>query len=168
MKRKIKFFKEFLKNPREVGAISPSSKNLTSAMLRDIDFKKDSIFVEYGPGNGVFTKEIINKKSSNSILIIIELNKDMFNELKNKFESKNIFIYNESVENIQNILKRKNIKKVDYIISGIPFSSIEKNIVENILNNTKKCMHEKSLFITFQYTKVKLKIFLKYFSEIKL
>ena len=56
------------------------------------------------------------------------------------------------------ILQKQNILQVDYIVSGIPFSSIPKNITEGILDKTRDVMGEKTLFIIFQYSLFKLKI----------
>ena len=101
-------------------------------------------------------------------LIVIEQNKKFANTLKQKFKGiENISIYQDCAKNISEMLKEENIDAVDYIISSIPFSSIPKEVSENIMDNTKKIMKEKSLFIAFQYSMVKLKAFKKYFTIIK-
>jgi len=168
MKSKILFLKHFFKNPKMTGAIAPSSKHLANEMLKSIDFEKDSVIVEYGPGDGVFTKEIIKQKTDKTILIVIELNGKMYDELHSKYNHKNVYILNDSAENIPDILKDLGLNSIDYIVSGIPFTSIDKSISDNIFKNTIKCMGFKSKFITFQYSKVKLKMFLNFFGEIKI
>jgi phospholipid N-methyltransferase len=50
------FLKQYIKNPRMIGAVLPSSRNLARKMIEDIDFEKAECIVEYGPGTGVFTK----------------------------------------------------------------------------------------------------------------
>ena len=79
----------------------------------------------------------------------------------------NVFIYQESVANVFKILNNHDISKADYIISGIPFSSIPKNITEQILENTKKIMSNESMFITFQYSMFKIKTFQKHFKILR-
>ena len=49
------FLLEYIKNPRKVGAIMPSSKYLAHEMISSIDFENIDCIVEYGPGTGVFT-----------------------------------------------------------------------------------------------------------------
>ncbi len=73
----------------------------------------------------------------------------MRNILKNKFHG--IEIYNEA-EKMSNVLKEKNIKKVDFIISGLPFTVLEKNIRETILEQAYENLEENGKFITFQYS----------------
>ena len=66
----------------------------------------------------------------------------------------------------QKILDKEGIKQVDYIISGIPFSSLPKDVTEDILINTKSIMSNTTLFLTFQYSKFKKESFEKYFEII--
>ncbi|PRP96638.1 hypothetical protein TUN_33020 [Bacillus sp. M21] len=58
----ITFLSEFIKNPKNTGAIAPSSKILATKMVDTINFETAKCIVELGPGTGVFTKEIIKRK----------------------------------------------------------------------------------------------------------
>ena len=55
-----KFIRQYIKNPRTVGAIAPSSEKLAYKMVEDINFSNVSCIIEYGPGAGVFTEKILN------------------------------------------------------------------------------------------------------------
>ena len=159
MKEKITFIKELIKNIKQIGAILPSSKYLSNKMIECVDFSNPINIIEYGPGTGVFTKLISKRINKESKLIIIENNKIFFDILYEKYKSKrNITILFDSVENIESIVESNNLKNIDYIISGIPFTSLPKSLRINIIENTKKVMNKKTIFITFQYTK-KLKKF---------
>ena len=69
--------------------------------------------------------------------------------LKNKF--KKIKIYNKA-EEMTEVLKKEKIKKVDHIISGLPFTVLEKDIRETILEQIYDNLEEGGKFITFQYS----------------
>lgn len=168
MKNKIAFFKEFLKNPKEVGSITPSSTFLTNSIVKNIDFNKyDLIIYEYGPGLGTFSDKIIFNLKPNHKLVIIENSPYFFEKLNKKYQHlKNVIVVFDSVSNIIDIKNKLNHKYIDYIISGIPFSSLNKHLTENILNNTKLCMNDKSLFVTFQYSFFRKRFFDKYFNNI--
>jgi len=165
----LDFIYQFIDEPKSIGAIFPSSKNLVKIILRFIDFSKENLrIVEYGPGTGPITKEIVKNLKQTDKLILVEQNKKFANILKQNFKGiKNISIYQDCAKNISDILKKENIDVVDFIISGIPFSSIPNVVSENIMDNTKKIMKEKSLFIAFQYSMLKLEAFKKYFTIIK-
>ena len=62
------FLKQFLLNPRKIGAIAPSGKALAKRMIQPINFKKAKCIVEYGPGTGSFTDGlVVNKVKRNKI-----------------------------------------------------------------------------------------------------
>lgn len=165
---KIEFIYQFLNKPKTVGSITPSSRHLTKKILSFVDFKKEGlVLLEYGPGTGPFTSEIVKYLKPTDQLIVIELNPKFATDLKEKFKDyKNVKIHEDCVANTQKILDKEGIKQVDYIISGIPFSSLPKDVTEDILINTKLIMSNTTVFLTFQYSKFKKESFEKYFEII--
>jgi len=162
------FIKQYLKNPKTVGAVAPSSEKLAYKMIEDINFLNASCIIEYGPGTGVFTEKILNKKKDSTIFIAIEYNKDFYEILKDKFKEENNFILvNDSAENLKEYIHKYNIDKIDYVISGIPFTSLPDSMGHKILSATKEILGTKGEFITFQYTLLKMKLFKDYFRNIK-
>jgi phospholipid N-methyltransferase len=162
------FIKQYIKNPKTVGAVAPSSEKLAYRMVEDIDFLNASCIVEYGPGTGVFTEKILNKKKDSTIFIAIEYNVDFYEILKDKFKDRtNFILINDSAENLKKYLDKYNIDKVDYIVSGLPFASLPDAMSKKILSITKEILKVKGEFITFQYTLFKMKLFRRYFDKIK-
>lgn len=161
------FILEYIKNPKAIGAIAPSSSYLANKMVESINFKNAKCIVEYGPGTGVFTEKILSRISEDTIVILIEINKNFYNKLNEVYgHKKNVIIINDSAENIDIILKKYSIKKVDYILSGLPFTSLPNEVSRNILIKTSKIIENKSQFITFQYSLLKLNFFREYFNNI--
>ncbi len=162
------FIKQYVKNPRTVGAVAPSSEKLANRMIEDINFLNASCIVEYGPGTGVFTEKILNKKKDSTIFIAIEYNMDFYKILKEKFKDEtNFILINDSAENLKEYLGIYGVYKVDYIISGLPFASLPEVMSKKILSVTKEILKGKSEFITFQYSLFKMKLFRTYFGKIK-
>lgn len=77
----FKFIKEFIKNPKFIGAVAPSSEYLAEKMIEDINFKECNFIIEYGPGTGVFTEKLIARKKENTLLLVIENNKEFCEDL---------------------------------------------------------------------------------------
>ncbi|WP_055669850.1 class I SAM-dependent methyltransferase [Desnuesiella massiliensis] len=163
----IKFLIEYFKSPRTVGAIAPSSDKLAENMINDIDFQSAKCIVEYGPGTGVFTDKLLKNKEKNTILILIEYNEEFYRQLIEKYaDYDNILIINDSAENIDKYLEGYNIEKVDYIVSGLPFASLPKNVSNKILKKAGSILRKDGLFITFQYTLLKKEYISNYFKRI--
>jgi len=162
------FIKQYVKNPRTVGAVAPSSEKLSYKMVEDINFLNASCIVEYGPGTGAFTEKILNKKKCSTIFIAIEYNKDFYEILRYKFRNeKNFVLINGSAENLKEYLDKYNISEVDYIVSGLPFASLPDVMSHRILKVTKEVLKNEGEFITFQYSLFKMKLFKSYFKGVK-
>ena len=136
-------------------------------MINSIDFEKTECIVEYGPGTGAFTEKILSRAKDTTTIILIEINNEFYNTLKKLYGYKrNVIILNDSAENIKDILKRYSIKKVDYIISGLPFTSLPETMSNTILKRTSEIIGECGQFITFQYTLLKKQYIGTFFKEI--
>lgn len=164
----IEFLIQYVKSPRSIGAVLPSSQKLAEEMVRNVDFQNAKCIVEYGSGTGVFTEKLIAKKKEDTLLIVFEKNQEFCNNLLNNYKyKKNVKIINDGAEKIKEHLKNFNISQADYIVSGLPFASLPKNISDRILNNTKEVLNVEGEFITFQYSLVKKGLFKSYFDSIK-
>ena len=162
------FIKQYIKNPKTVGAVAPSSEKLAYKMVEDINFINATCIVEFGPGTGVFTEKILDKKKESTIFIAIEYNQEFYKILKDKFKNEtNFILINDSAENLKECLHKYNIEKVDYVVSGLPFASLPDAMSKRILSITKDMLKGKGEFITFQYTLLKIKLFKIYFGKIK-
>jgi len=165
----IKFLIEYFKSPRTIGAVAPSSERLAKKMISDIDFKNSKCIVEYGPGTGVFTDKLIEGKNQDTILLLLEYNKEFCTLLEERYNGDdNIIIINDSAENVDKYLEKYRIRNVDYVVSGLPFASLPKNISNRILKKTRAILKKDGLFITFQYTLLKKEFIAGYFKEIEL
>jgi len=146
--KKTSFFEEFLKNWKEVGSITPSSKFLVKKMLETVDFEKAHTILELGAGSGVITRELLKKMSKGSKLVVFETNKDFFRDLK-KIEDERIIVYNQSALRLQEYL---NNQVVDYIISGIPLAMLSQSDKKDLLILSYKSLKSGGRYIQFQYS----------------
>ena len=162
------FLKQYILHPRSVGAIAPSSANLAVHMMKPVNFEKADCIVEYGPGTGVFTEEIIRRKKPETLLLMIEKNHSFAMQLKEKYHDpeytgQNIHVIYGGAEHASGYLAKFGRSQADYVISGLPFTSLPKDLSIRIFQETQKIMGRQGAFITFQYTLLKLSFFLDYF-----
>ncbi len=139
-------------------------------MVDVIDFHRAKCIVELGPGTGVFTKEIMKRKKKETIFLLIEINEVFCKELKRKYkDEQNVIVEHGSAENIKKYMEEFHIECVDYVLSGLPFTSLPEEVSKRILNNVmEKSIQENGEFITFQYSLVKKGFIQHFFPEIKL
>ncbi|MCY6355452.1 class I SAM-dependent methyltransferase [Clostridium sp. ZS2-4] len=166
---KVLFLKQYIRNPRTIGAVMPSSQALAEKMVESIDFDNAKCIVEYGPGTGVFTEKLVENKREDMPLIVIEFNEGLCEVLREKFRNeKNVHIINDSAENIDRYLEDYNIKELRYVVSGLPFASLPKEMSDNILDKTRNILDKDGQFITFQYTLFKKAYIKKFFPAINI
>lgn len=164
----VHFIKQYVKHPRMIGAIVPSTSFSAKRMVRPINFDNASFIVELGAGTGAFTKELIKRKRRDTVLLIIEVNEEFVSRLKDLYEDEpSVYVIHGSAENVEEYLQQLGIEKVDYVISGLPFASLNKVLSTNILQATTRILHEDGLFITIQYTTYKLAFIGSFFSSLR-
>jgi phospholipid N-methyltransferase len=142
----------------------PSSKYLANMMIMHIDFQDAQFIVEYGPGTGSFTRQLINKRKPSTVILLIESNPTFYNHLLEKYkDEQNVYIVNGSAENLDIYLANHGIPYVDYVVSGLPFASLPRRVSRIILAKTKIVLNKEGRFITFQYTQINKPFFSEYF-----
>lgn len=146
------FARNFFRHPRMLGSIIPSSRFLVNELLRPIDWEQARVIVEYGPGVGVITAEILRRMRSDAVLIVIELNPDFVTHLRSSFPDERLKVVEGSAEAVGEILERFGRGKANYIISGIPFSTIPATVRERILRNTSTALAPGGAFLVFQFS----------------
>ena len=151
MQTKRAFFKEAVKNLKSSGAIVPSSRFLAKRMLLNIDFSKRLNIVEFGPGNGSLTKDLLINLSKDSRLISFEVNDQFFSYLA-RINDKRFTLLKKSAEDIHTEIAGLDIEKVDYIISSLPLTNLPKKVTKNILKNSYNSLKNKGLLIQYQYS----------------
>lgn len=165
MKRLLFLFQYIIK-PRTVGAVLPSSRFLAEKMMGKIDFHKAEYIVEYGPGTGVFTKKLLEKRQPGTMILLIEQNEEFYALLQEKYkEEQNLFIVHGSAEHIESHMKEHGIPYADYVVSGLPFASLPKKVSADILTDTAKILKDNGEFITFQYTQYKKALIEQFFPK---
>ena len=150
MKDKI-LIKEFLKD-KNVGAIASSTNKLVKEIINEIDFEKTKIIVEYGPGKGVITKQLLKQLKDDAVLFVFETNEQFINGLS-KINDDRLIIINSDAENSKIIINHKyKIQQVDYVISTIPFTFFDRKKRQRIIFRSYELLQEKGKFITAQYS----------------
>ncbi|MDD4467287.1 MAG: hypothetical protein PHQ08_02475 [Candidatus Pacebacteria bacterium] len=104
--------------------------------------------------------------NKDSKLIVIEKNKNLSFFLKNKFKDKRLRIFNDSAENIKDILKKEKIRGIDYIISGIPLSFLSSLQRDNLLKDTYNILKKGGKFLVYQFSRKSKSLIAKHFDQI--
>jgi phospholipid N-methyltransferase len=78
------FLTSFLRSPKQVGSIIPSSKSLTNKLVQNVSNEESGVILEFGAGTGVITRKL-QQHYSNKRLILFEKDNILREYLKNQF-----------------------------------------------------------------------------------
>jgi phospholipid N-methyltransferase len=147
------FFKRFLKRPFQIASIVPSSKALVERVASKMDFSGPRVIAEYGPGEGVHSREIARRMSPDSHLLLFELDPAFSRALERQFAADpRVHVIHGDAASLPCELKRRGIISCDYILSGIPFSILKIDKKRALLRKTYDALAPGGSFIIYQVT----------------
>jgi phospholipid N-methyltransferase len=146
------FARNFFRHPRMLGSIIPSSRFLIRQLLQPIDWTQASVIVEYGPGVGGITEEILRRMRPDAMLIAIETNPEFVRYLRSTIQDERLHVVEASAEAVDEILRQHGQSSASYVISGIPFSTIPAPVRERILRKTCEVLKPGGSFLVFQFS----------------
>lgn len=168
MINKRAFFGSFLRNPGRTGSVIQSSPALVRKMTDPVDWEKAKVIVEFGAGTGVVTERILKKMADDAVLLCFEIDEELFDKLKNRFDDPKIILIKDSAEYLGNYLMKNNYEKADCVISGLPLVSLPKKISEKIVTEVLKHLKKRGKYIQFQYSLTSRREFKQLFSDLKI
>jgi phospholipid N-methyltransferase len=135
-----------------LGSVIPSSRFLIEEVLGRVDWDRAQVIVEYGPGVGSFTAELLRRMRADASLIAIETNPEFVGFLRKSFSDPRLQVVHGSAAQTQEILEEKGHAKADYILSGIPFSTMPGALREDILETTHATLDPEGAFLVYQFS----------------
>ncbi|UOQ69997.1 class I SAM-dependent methyltransferase [Hymenobacter cellulosilyticus] len=161
------FLEEFLRNPATVGSMVPSSRELTDKVTEPIDFATAACIVEYGPGTGVFTDILMARRRPETVLVLIEVSRRFCQLLQERYAGHpNVHVIHGSADQTAQYLRPLGVDKVDYVVSGLPFSSLPRRLGWRILEHTSQLLRPEGRLILFQYSLRNTRLFERFFRPV--
>lgn len=149
----MEFFKQFIKDLKKTGAIAPSSKFLARDLVEQlkIDLQKNQCpplnILELGPGTGPLTKEIIKLLRPKDHLDLVEIQKNFYKIIEQKFSSPNVSVH------FNDILKFEPGRQYDYIFSSLPYENMSRPVNRAIWEKKLTLCADRSYICYFKYMK---------------
>lgn len=144
------FLLRVLRNPRQLGAVAPSSRQLGALLAKHAAFDDDSPIVELGGGSGSLTRSLIKAGIHPSRIYVIELDQELANYLKIAMPLVNVIHGNAA--NLADILPAHVLGKVHRIVSGLPMINIPQPIRQQILESCFQIMAPGGAYLQYTYS----------------
>jgi phospholipid N-methyltransferase len=109
------------------------------------------MFVEYGPGVGTITREILDRMHADARLVVIEMHEEFVAHLRRKFQDPRLTVVHGSAAHVTDLLANLGIFGADYIISSIPFSTMPEPSRTQVIEQSHRLLHPDGTLIIFQF-----------------
>jgi phospholipid N-methyltransferase len=161
------FAKNFLQHPLMLGSFIPSSRFLIRTLLGELDFDRAKVIVEYGPGVGTFTHEILKRMRPDAILVALETNREFVKFLQQSTTDPRLHVVHASAASVQDALAARGVSQADFVISGIPFSTLPADQREAVLHATRAVLQPQGAFLVYQFSPMVLASLRQVFSHVR-
>ena len=148
------FARNFVQHPKMVGSVIPSSHFLVRRMLRAVPWSQARVLVEYGPGTGVFTTEILRRMRPDATLVAIELNPDFVAFLGRTIRDPRLRLVAGSAAEVSAILAELHLGPADCIISALPYTTMPPAVRQAIFQATHRVLRPRGAFLVLQFSPV--------------
>ncbi len=146
------FFQGFLEHPRMVGSIIPSTKSTIDKMLAPVKWDECKLFVEYGPGVGTFCRPVLDRLPRGGELVVIDTNPLFIDYLKRTIRDSRFHAVLGSAEDVEDIVRSLGHEQADYVLSGLPFSTLPDGVGPAIAAATYRVVRSGGAFLTYQFS----------------
>jgi phospholipid N-methyltransferase len=149
--RSVEFFKGFLRNPKEVGSVIPSSRFLTRRILECGQVSSARVVVELGPGTGVLTGAILDRMPADGKLVAIEINSDFVEVLRRIYRDPRLVVHEGCSADLERALEAAGALEADLVVSGIPFSTLQHGVGRRTLDAASRVLGPDGRFVAYQF-----------------
>jgi len=143
------FLGRFLRSPRTVGAIAPSSRQLASRMVGGLDLGVGVRMAELGPGTGSFTAVIASRLPDGGRCLAVERDEAFARRLDGRWPA--IDCVADGAERLAALAGALDLLPLDHIVSGLPFASLPADTTRTVMDAIRDTLRPGGTFTTFQY-----------------
>ncbi|MGD8935814.1 MAG: methyltransferase type 12 [Thiogranum sp.] len=143
------FLQEALKHPFQIGSIIPSSRFLERRVVAAAGIAAADVVVELGPGTGGTTRALLRALPQHARLLSIDVNPH-FHGLLQRIGDERLIPHLGSACDLQEILADYGLGAPNAVVSGIPFSTMSRNMGGQIIQVVASALVPGGRFVAYQ------------------
>ena len=146
------FFKQWLRSPKSMGSILPSSQSLARALANEVAWKPGQYVVELGGGTGAITQGLIERGIPKDRVIVVELETHLFEYLRDRFPESRVI--QGDATRLDEILAHHEINDISTVISGLPMVGMPRPFQKAIVDQAMAAMKQKGFMLQYTYSPI--------------
>lgn len=144
-----RFIRQWVENPRLIGAVSPSGPASAKAMASYVDLKKEGPIIELGPGTGPVTQALLARGIAPERLVLVEYEQGFCHLLAERYPG--VQIVQGDAYSLKNTLQNKLSAQPITVVSSLPLLVRPERDRVELLHQAFELMGPDGLFIQFTY-----------------
>ncbi len=147
----VRFAKAAITNFRQTASVVPSSRSLAKAMVGPVAAARPRVVLEFGPGTGAMTRELLRRMPPDSLLLAFEVNSEFAGFLRASITDSRLQIVHSGAESAAAELDRRGLARVDAVVSSLSLGMMDQAMVHSIFSRIQPYLGADAKVMQFQY-----------------
>ena len=144
------FFRQWLRSPKSMGSIIPSSMALARAVTSAVAWEPGQTVVELGAGTGAISQGLLEKGMPSEALMMIELDEQLYDYLRNRFPG--VRVVHGDATKLADIVADQGIDPVSTVVSGLPMVNMPFDFQSAIIRESFKSLKPGGFMLQYSYS----------------
>ncbi|GFE77559.1 class I SAM-dependent methyltransferase [Novosphingobium sp. TCA1] len=158
---------EFVRHPSMVGSAFPASARMVRRMLAPLDWSNIKVLVEYGPGSGRSTFEMLRRMRPDAQLIAIETSQAFAAKLREQCDDPRLVVVEGSARDVRRHIGAEVSGRADCILTGLPFSTLGEAEADIIMHETALALKPTGVLAAYQTRTAIRRLIERYFAQLR-
>lgn len=148
---RLRFFAQWLRNPRQTAAITPSGTELVAEILAELPQGTRRV-IELGGGTGAITRALLASGIDDASLLVLELNAALHAQLVHDFPR--ACVLSGDAAELPRLAREAgylDAGPAEAVVSGLGLLAMERETQARILRAAFDCLHVDGVFVQFTY-----------------
>ena len=146
------FFRQWLRSPKSMGAVIPSSRALARAVTEAVRWRPGQYVIELGAGTGAISQGLIDSGLPSEALMMIELDRPLFTYLRRRFPA--VRVVNGDATRLVDIVRQQGITQVSTVISGLPRVTMPLAFQRAIIEQSLELLGTDGCLLQYSYSPI--------------
>jgi phospholipid N-methyltransferase len=146
---RARFLRSFLRSPRQVGSVLPTSQRAVRDMLDMAPVDQARLVVELGAGTGPHTREVLRRLGPEGELVAFEVDPGLAAGLERELRDPRLRVVADSAERLAEHLGGR---RPEVIVSALPFTSLPRAVRDAVLHAARDALADDGVMLVLQYS----------------
>jgi phosphatidylethanolamine/phosphatidyl-N-methylethanolamine N-methyltransferase len=146
------FFRQWLRSPKSMGAVIPSSRALARAITDAVRWRPGQHIIELGAGTGAISQGLIDSGLPPEALMMIELDRPLFQYLRTRFPT--VTVINGDATRLLDLVRQQGITEVGTMISGLPMVTMPLAFQRAIISQSFEVLGPDGCLLQYSYSPI--------------